>query len=473
VASRINAAPAPRVALACDDDRTAAEVDRIARVRGFPVDRIGLEAAITAPVGAIAWSPAEAPDPAAAAKLAPLTRAAAENRRPAVLLCAWPRPRGKQAEERAAALAYLRAHGAILAEDPDVWFETCALIAGFGAPAGPRAAIVAPPGSWLRLQAIALGCDLADELPPAADELPNDAALVDGEIAVAAPQKVGNAIVVPVVARAESLPADGRPALVGLRAALAAVSLAGRHAERLAIGLGPVPLDEARKLKVDKARLQKAFVAAGLGDRLGDHETKLIVSAYGGAVTRQAIATTPSAAVRIAQTCGWPVEVKAWDPALADERELPAQGAVKNPPEVRRAFAAAASTGGLPVGVPVIVRASPPAGREVAARVERLGELGWTVVLEAAGSRPACAPAPLRRPDAEDLGAALEASRAGETPPDRAALADLLVRASHAAVLNETDLDSLDLARIVVAPKGGGALLVDARARLKRRRPRP
>src|SRR5262245_49826242 len=120
MASRLNAAPAPRVALACDDERTAASVLCIAQVRGFPVERLGLEAAITAPVGAIAWAPAEPPDLATAARVAPIVRAAAENRRPAVLLCAPRRARGRQAEERAAALSYLRAHGAMLAEDPDV-----------------------------------------------------------------------------------------------------------------------------------------------------------------------------------------------------------------------------------------------------------------------------------------------------------------------------------------------------------------
>jgi hypothetical protein len=470
MASRINAAPAPRVALACDDERTAAEVDRIARVRGFPVDRIGLEAAITAPVGAIAWAPAEPPDLATAARLAPLVRAAAENRRPAVLLTTWARPRGRQAEERAAALSFLRTHGAMLADDPDTWFETCALVAGFGAPAGARAAIIAPPGSWLRLQAIALSADVMPE--DAADAPPVDAALIDGELAAAAPEKVGKAVVVPVVARAESLPPDGRPALVGLRAALAAVTLAGRHSERLEQGLGPVPLEDARKLKVDKTRVDKALAAAGSGDRLGDHETKLVLAAHGAVVTRQAIATTPSAAVRIAQACGWPCEIKAWDPTLPDERELPAQLGVKNPPDVRRAFAGAASAAGLTVGVPVIVRETPPAGRQVSARVERLPDVGWTVILETSGSRPACAAAPLRRADAEELAAAVESSRAGEAPPDRAALAELLLRVSHAPVLREAEIDSLELARIVVAPKGGGAVVVDARTRLKRRRPR-
>jgi hypothetical protein len=125
--------------------------------------------------------------------------------------------------------------------------------------------------------------------------------------------------------------------------------------------------------------------------------------------------------------------------------------------------------------VPVIVRATPPAGRELGARVERLPELGWTVVVDLLGQRGGgprllAAPAPLRRADAEELAAALEASRAGDAPPDRAALADLLLRASFAAVVHEADIEVLELGRVLVAPKGGGALVVCARAHLRRRR---
>ena len=40
--------------------------------------------------------------------------------------------------ERAPALAYLRAPGAILCADPNVWLETLALVSSYGMPAGPR-----------------------------------------------------------------------------------------------------------------------------------------------------------------------------------------------------------------------------------------------------------------------------------------------------------------------------------------------
>jgi hypothetical protein len=402
------------------------------------------------------------------------------------MLCAFERARGRAAEERAAALAYLRAHGAIPMDDPDAWFEAAVLMAAHGAPPGPRVAVIAPPGGWLALSAAALAAEEearggrlaihdgepaaeATDAPKDAPKVPADLVLVDGRLDAPTPDRVGRALVVPVVARAELLGAEGRPALVGLRAALVAAAAAGRHAERMAQGLGAAPAADVKRLKVDRARVDKAFAGAA-ADRLGDHEAKLLLSAFGVQVTRQAVAATPSAVVRYAQSLGWPVELKPWDPATATERDGGAiVSGVKNPPDARRAFAAVATAAGLEVGVAVIVRQTPAPGRELAVRIDRQPALGWTVLADVPGAgRPLAAPAPLRRADADELAAALEASRAGDAPPDRAALADLLVRASYAAVTHEATIDALDLARIVVGPKGQGALVADARVALRR-----
>lgn len=477
--TRARAEAAPRVALAAEDERTAHEIALTLAARGFPVERLGLPAAVEAPVGVIAFVPSKPPDPAMAAKLAPLCEQAAQKRRPVVILCAFERARGKTATDRAAALAYLRTFGAVIAEDPDVWFETCALLAAYGAPAGPRVAIVAREGSLLYLQAMSLA--LEEEArgavrTPFSSETdrapPTDVVLVHGdELVAVSPDRVGHALVVPVVARAEALGAH--PALVGLRAALGAATLAGRHAVRLAAGLGPAPAADRKRIKIDRERADKAIAhgqGSPQGERLGDHESKLLLSAYGVPVTRQGVASTPSAAVRIAEACGWPVEVKPWDPGVAGEQAglVPATG-LRNPPEVRRAFASAATAAGLKVGVPMIVRVTPPAGRELAAQISLHSELGWTLTaLFPGASGPLGAPAPLRQADAEEIAAALEASRQGDAPPDRAGLAELLVRASHAAIDRKDDLDSLELGRIVVS--GKGALVVDARTKLRRKK---
>lgn len=477
--TRAREAAAPRVALAADDPRTGAEVERVAAARGFVALKLGLEAAVDAPVGAIAYAPAEPPTTEVAARLAPLVQRAAENRRPVVLLAAFERARGRTAEERAAALAYLRAHGAIVLDDPDVWFEASVFAASYGPAPGPRVVVIAPPGGWLHLKATALALEEeargGARMPvsePDREAPPADVALVDANLGPIAPERAARALVVPVAPRAEQLPGDGKAILVGLRAAIASAAAMGRHGERLAQGLGVVPASELKKLRADRDRADRAIADGGGGERLGDHETKRLLAAYGVPVTRQGVAATPSAAVRIAATCGFPVEVKLWDPSAPSERDGgPLVTGVKNPPDVRRAFAAVASAAGREVGVPVIVRVTPPAGREVHVRVERLADVGWTVLADVPGAgRPLAAPAPLRRIDAEELASALESTRAGDPPPDRGALADLLLRASQAAVDREAELDALELGRVVVAPRGAGAVVVDARARLKRRR---
>jgi ATP-grasp domain len=479
VVTRARAQVAPRLALAADDERTATEVAQVAGERGVPVERLGLEAAIGAPVGAIAFAPAAPLDAARAAALAPLVAAAAESRRPVVLLTGHERVRGRAAEERAIAIAHLRAHGAIPIDDPDAWFETAVFMAVHGPPAGARVAIIAPPGGWLALAAAGLASEdeqrggrlsVHDPEPDAAP-LPADVVLVDGRLDAPTPERAGRALVVPVVARAELLVPDGRTALVGLRAALAATRALARHAERMAAGLGAAPTSDAKRLRPDRTRADKALTSAH-GGRLGDHESKLLLAAYGAPVTRQAVATTPSAAVRYAQQLGWPVELKAWDPALLTERAGGAVvGNVRNPPDVRRAFGAVATAASLNVGVPVIVRQTPAPGRELTARFEPHSGLGWTVLVEVAGagSRPLAAPAPLRAADADDIVSVLEANRAGDAPPDRDALADLLIRASFAAVHSDT-IASLELARVIVGNKGEGAIIVDARVELRRKR---
>src|SRR6185295_8892677 len=109
----------------------------------------------------------------------------------------------------------------------------------------------------------------------------------------------------------------------------------------------------------------------------------------------------------------------------------------------------------------------PPAGREVAVSFLELPSLGWTVVLDAPGSRLAAAPAPLRLIDAQALAAHVIASRAGDPEPDRANLANLLRRASH-LVVDVERIHSLELSRVIV---GGRApvrtLVVDASASLR------
>ena len=463
----------PRVALAAPPGRTTREATAVLSARGFELVEIALADAADADAAVIAYIPDGAPSPREASELLSTCRRAAEAGRPVVVLAAFPDAPEENRHERAAALGALVTHGAVLAPSPDVWFETVALLAWFGAPAGPRSAIVAPEGGLLRLEADALATEDAargaPRVPLAGDSAgapPVDAVLVDvGELPHPRPATVGPALVIPVRQRGEVVPDAPTGCLVGLRAALAACALAGLHAQRLAEGLGPAATTDM-DVEVNRTRVAKSLARSV--DRLGDHECKLLLSAYGVPVTRQGVASTPSAAVRIAQTCGFPVEMKPWDPKTASEGAGgPVVRDVVNAPDVRRAYAQLAADSGETGESAVIVRVTPPGGRTVSVRCERQGSLGWIVVVDIPGlPAPLAAPCPLRVVDAWRIAGVLEASRAGEAVLDRTAFAQLLRGVSFAAVDSASRLASLELGRVVVAPEPEGAVVVDCRAKL-------
>jgi hypothetical protein len=476
VVTRARQTSGPRVSIAVPGGGPAAELGRALEARGIRTTVTGsLADAAESGAGAVAFAPSAPPSAAEAAALAMACARAVRRDRPVVMLAAFEPARGKQAIARAAALAYLRAHGAIVCADPNAWLETIALVSSYDMPAGPRVAVVAPPGSWLALSATALAAERAAQshraaplYRDAASVGPTDTALVDrSELTASTPSRVANAMVVPVVGRAEHLVEGAQVALVGLREAIEAATVAGRAQMRIAAGLGPAPADESDDMDVDHERFERQIDE--LDRRAGDHETKVMLKAWGVSITRQAVATTPSAATRIAKRAGWPVEVKPWSADAPSELDgCPVSTDVRNAPDVRRACVTVVKAAGLASGAPVIVRETPPRGRELTARVQRVDALGWTVVLDIPGAPgPIAAPAPLRAIDARELARYVEASRTTDPEPDRDALVDLLRRASHMVVAHEKLIESLELSRIIVAPKGEGAVVVDARMTLR------
>ncbi|HUJ61224.1 MAG TPA: acetate--CoA ligase family protein [Kofleriaceae bacterium] len=417
---------------------------------------------------ALAWALEGSPTGGAALELAATCARAAAAGRPVCLLAPVPRGSGRAAIERAAALAYVRAHGAALAHDVDAWLEAIVALVKLGVPRGPRSAVIAPPGSWLEAQTQALiaEAEAAGARPIVlgrgkADE-PTDAVLFDPALGPPPGQLAG--LAVPVIARGEL--AEGAIALYGARAALAAIDVLGRAAERAAIGLGPAPRDAAAELEIDRERLARQLAKLPGAMRVGDHETKILLAAYGVPITRQAVAVTPSAAVKKARLVKYPVELKPWGHDLPTEPAgCPIERGVTSDALVRRAFAAVlAAAGRLPSKTEagaVIVREAPPLGRDVAASIVKLPALGWTVVLDAPGGI-AAAPAPLRLIDAQALAAAFASTRAGDAEPDRAGLANVLRRASHLAVDLGDRLRALELPRVVVGGRGARSLVVDA-----------
>jgi ATP-grasp domain len=418
----------------------------------------------------IAWALDAPPTPAAAVQLAQTCARAAANRRPVCLLVPGDgATRGRTAIERAAALAHLRANGAAIAHDADAWLEAIVALVRFGLPTGPHAAVIAPKGSWLEAQALAVvaEAEATGARPPAVaddhDE-PTDVVLYDPSLE----RTLGTvALAIPVVARGEL--ATGAPALWGGRAALAAIATLGRAAQRIAAGLGPADQAASAELAVDADRLRRQFAKLSVG-RVGDHETKVLLAGYGVPITRQAVATTPSAAVKLARRAGYPVEVKPWGHDVPHERAGSPIEKAASDALVRKAYSTVLAGAGksLAEGAhAVIVRETPPAGREVSASLVKLGGLGWTVVLDVPGAPEiVAAPAPLRLIDAEALAAAVVASRAGDPEPDRVGLANLLRRASHLVVDEDKRLSQVDLWRIVVGGRGARTVVVDASAEL-------
>ena len=401
------------------------------------------------------------PNSANAVELAAVCARAAEHGRPMCILAPPPRGTGTAAIQRAAALAYLRAHGAVLGHDVDAWLEAGVALVRFGLPHGPRVAVIAPTGSWLEAQTLALVTEaeaantrapqLASEYKAKAE--PTDVVLFDPELTPAPATLPGNALAMHVVGRGEL--AHGEPALYSMRNALGAIDMLGRAAERIAVGVGPAT--DASGLEIDRAVLDQRF-AKITGPRVGDHDTKGLLRAYGVAITRQVVADTPSKAVQKAREVGYPVEMKPFGPDVPTEREgCHVERDITSDARVRSAFSSVLA--GIYKGA--IIREAPPLGRDVAAHIVRLSSLGWTVVLEVNGQVVA-APAPLRPLDANALAGALLASRAGEADLDRAGLATLLRGASHLAADLGDRLVRLELPRIVVGGRGARTVVVDA-----------
>jgi hypothetical protein len=476
--------PAPTVAIAVDPASLAGELGRVLEARGLRTAGAGSWADVL-PTGAraIALCRPDPPTAEQAANLAPACARAARAGQPVVVLAAHAQGKPSQTLERVAALAYLRAHGAIVCPHPDVWIETLVLCARHGLPPGPRVAIVAPPATWLALAAAALQAEQSGtgERAPlyrdAAAVGPADTVLLDPSVLsdelgerTGGRARITAALLIPVLGRAtpptQAPAAAPSPPLVGLREAIAAATLAGQLGERIAAGLGRAPPD-VEALAVDHDRFARQL--GRLERRAGDHEAKVLLSAYGVNVTRQAVATTPSAATRLAKRAGWPVEIKPWSADVPSEPEgCPVEVELYSAPDVRRAFAAVASAAKLASGAPVIVREAPQPGREVAVEIRPIGPLGFIVLLYPhPAAEPVAAPAPLAVTDAHALARHVEASRAGDPEPDRAALADLLLRAS-AMVAGSDAFATFDLPRVLVYPRGDGAVVVDARATLRR-----
>ena len=132
--------------------------------------------------------------------------------------------------------------------------------------------------------------------------------------------------------------------------------------------------------------------------------------------------------------------------------------------EVRRAFASVCSNTNCDA---VIVRETPIPGRELRVSIREHAALGLVTYVYQEGRQEAAAGmAPLRPIDSESMARQVIASRAGDIDPDWAALASLLVAASHLVADNDR-VRILELSRVVIGAAGEGVMVVDAKATLR------
>lgn len=472
LAAAHNANTRPDATLVAVGGAQLPEVCEVLRARGLPCDAHASLGALerAARDGAIVayYCDRDANDVAGLVQLAGAAQAAGSQ-----LIVCVPRPAqvekpsdrlSDRALERIAGASFLWSLGAVVCDDPDVWTEVIALCAWHGMPQGAAVALVAAPGSWMERVAATVVADLELagrrqqlQLMPTRSAGPAQLVLIDAaDDSAAAHRSATTATIVPVAVLPDAAHASPR-ALRGVRNAMLAAMCCGHAAERRRARAQAVPP------AIDEVRFARARMA--LADRqakLGDHETKVFLAAFGVAVTRQAIASTPSAALRIAKTIGYPVEMKRWGADAAPESKgAVVETGIVSAADVRRAFLAVMKAGEAEAAA--VVRASVPVGRNARLRFLQLGQLGWSMVLDpGAGRAPEIVPIPLSPTDAEQLANLVTTTRAGEPALDRDGFADIMLRASHLAFQLGNEITELVLDRVVVASAPAASVVADA-----------
>lgn len=259
--------------------------------------------------------------------------------------------------------------------------------------------------------------------------------------------------------------------------ALGVKTLLGYHQwrdGRLAGGFGQSPA-------VTEAQEKTLADLKALGrPTFSEHESKLLVAAWGVSVAGELTASDADGAVEAAKSLGYPVVVKADSPDILHKTEA---GVVRlrleNAEQVRQAYfevmsnAAQAAPGGTVNGA--LVQEMVSGGVEVIVGVSYDQQLGPVLLFGTGGvtvevyNDVALRLCPITRPEAMEMidqvkGSALLKGFRGAPPADVDALAGVLVHVSHMAAQLEDTLTELDINPLMVLPQGQGVLAVDALA---------
>lgn len=257
--------------------------------------------------------------------------------------------------------AAARRMGGMATDDLEAWLAFGALAeAEVGKPRAPLAIVAGGGAALIAQMARAAGLDLHvatvddDEEEVLEQAVAEAAAGADLLLLAGIPRPTAGSV--PILEIDPTSPARASALLAALAARLAPP---------------PVPIPRVR---ADRVRAQA--ILDEIGENLGDHDAKRVLHIYGVRVSRQAPASSPTAALRVAQQLGWPVDVLiAPDPAAASSRSAGVRAAAvrraANTADLKRAAGVL-----LEQATFVLVREAFPARPRAVLAVRHEGKLG-------------------------------------------------------------------------------------------------
>jgi acetyltransferase len=213
------------------------------------------------------------------------------------------------------------------------------------------------------------------------------------------------------------------------------------------------------------------------GTRLTERQSKLILAEYGIPVAAEALATDAEAAVKIAQTIGYPVVLKVESPDIAHKTDAGAvELDINSDAELGAAFArivsnARAYNSGASIDG-VLVQEMVRGGKEIIIGMTQDRQWGPAVVLGLGGilvevlNDVSTRVAPVSRFDVQEMlselkGVPILENFRGRAAADIDAIIDIVLRFSQLCLDLRNDLDEIDINPLLVFENGKGAKVVD------------
>ena len=238
------------------------------------------------------------------------------------------------------------------------------------------------------------------------------------------------------------------------------------------------PLGRARAFAIDRRRARSAIAAAGPDGWLPGHAAEALLGAAGLPLAPSRVVGSAEGAISAAHELGYPVVLKAESRTLLHKTDA---GGVKvdlrNADEVYRAYAdLAGRLGRKHKGLAVKVQKMVRGGHEVILGMTRDPQYGPLLMFGLGGIHVevlrdvAVRVHPITDVQAREMirsirGYPLLAGRRGEPGSDLATLESCLLRLS-ALVGDYDEIQEIDVNPLIVAPKRGKSLIVDARVRV-------